>query len=184
MNKFSKDLIDKMEQIKLFAFDSDGVLTDGGMYYSETGDELKKFNTRDGGGILLLKLVGIKTALVTSETIGLIQRRATKLQIDHCIQTHTDKWTVLQKFLSNLKLSPDQVSYIGDDINDLTVMEKVGLSMAVADAVADVQKMADIILKTKGGNGAVREGAEAILRSTNQYEQALLNYFDHKKKMS
>lgn len=171
----------KMSQIKLFVSDIDGVLTDAGMYYTENGDELKKFNTRDGAGFWLLHNAGIQTALITSELVNLVRRRATKLKIDHLFQVKGDKWNVLKKLIADLNLTPENVSYIGDDINDITCIENVGLSFAVADAVDEVKNRVDFILSKKGGEGAVREAVELILKTTNQYQPVLELYFEQKR---
>jgi YrbI family 3-deoxy-D-manno-octulosonate 8-phosphate phosphatase len=176
------NLTKKMAKIKLFASDVDGVLTDSGMYYSESGDELKKFNTRDGGGFWLLRSVGIKTALITSESVDLVKRRARKLQVDHLRQVTYDKLAALNRLMDELNLKPENVSYIGDDINDLTILEVVGLSFAVADAVSEVRNGADVILDHKGGDGAVREAAELLLKTTGRYDEALRIYM-HQKEM-
>lgn len=173
--------VDKMKKIKLFSSDIDGVMTDAGMYYSETGDELKKFNTRDGGGLMLLQLAGVKTVLITSETVDLVKRRAKKLKVDYLFQVTGDKWFTMEKLIRELGLQPENVSHIGDDINDITLMEKVGLRFAVADAVDDVKSRVDIVLTKKGGEGAVREAAELILRKTGKYDQALEKYFEFKR---
>lgn len=151
-------------KIKLFATDVDGVLTDAGMYYTENGDELKKFNTRDGKGIELLRNKGIKTAILTSEDTKIVQARAKKLQINHVYQGVKDKLTVLKKILHEEGLSLNEVAYIGDDINDIETLQAVGLKACPKDAVHKVKKVKGIkILKTKGGEGAVREFCEMIL---------------------
>ena len=170
-----------ISKIKLFVSDVDGVLTDAGMYYTENGDELKKFNTRDGGGIWLLKNAGIKTALITSEQTEMVKRRAKKIQVDYFHSVKGDKWRTLEILLNELNLTAENVSYIGDDINDITIIEKVGLSFTVADAVDEIQKRVDIILTKKGGEGAVREAAELILKSNGLYESALNEYLRQKR---
>ena len=174
-------IIERMKKIRLFASDIDGVMTDSGMYYSEHGDELKKFNTRDGGGFMLMKQIGIPSALITSESVKLVQYRAKKLKIDHLFQVKGDKLLVLKDLLVKLNLSLENVSYIGDDINDITMFENVGLAFAVADAVEDIRTRAHWVLDKRGGEGAVREAAELILKNTGQYEIALQNYLDQKR---
>ncbi len=149
--------------IRLFATDVDGVLTDAGMYYSESGDEFKKFNTRDGMGIKLLQKAGIVTALITQENTKLVLRRARKLTIPEVHQGAYDKLSVLQDLVSRYGLTMEQVAYIGDDVNDLAALKAVGLSAAPADGASIVLKTVRYVCRKKGGEGAVRELADLIL---------------------
>ena len=171
----------KILPIKLFITDVDGVLTDGGMYYTETGDEFKKFNTRDGGGLFLLQLVGIKTVIVTSEDTKIVQRRAQKLQVDALFQGTKNKLLALGELLKRYDLEKHEVAFVGDDINDLLIMKEVGFSIAVADATREVKRIADHVLHSKGGQGAVREAAELILDVQGKYQLALQCYLESKK---
>jgi YrbI family 3-deoxy-D-manno-octulosonate 8-phosphate phosphatase len=151
--------------VKLVAMDCDGVLTDAGMYYAENGDELKKFNTKDGMGIGLLHNAGIKTAIITGENTKLVRRRAEKLGIQNIYLGIKDKKKVMDELLKQLNLNYDEVAYIGDDINDLEVLRKVNFSFSVSDGMEIVRNQADYVTKAKGGQGAVREVAEIILNS-------------------
>ena len=165
MVEIPASLRQKLASIKLLAMDVDGVLTDGGMYYSEHGDELKKFNTRDGKGIELLRNAGIKTAFITSEKTQIVERRAAKLRIDELYQGVEDKLSALQQIMSKYGLNYDEVAYIGDDINDLQVLQTVGLAITVADGLPENQNIAHYVTKAKGGEGAVREIATLILEA-------------------
>ena len=156
-------LLPVLKAIRLFATDVDGVLTDAGMYYSETGDEWKKFNTRDGMGIKLLQKAGVITAIVTQERTKLVARRAEKLAIPELHQGVMDKLSLIRQMAGRYGLSLREVAYIGDDINDLEALEAVGFSAAPADGMASVLATVDYVCKTKGGEGAVREIAEMIL---------------------
>jgi len=149
--------------IRLFATDVDGVLTDAGMYYSETGDEWKKFNTRDGMGIKLLQKAGVITAIVTQERTKLVARRAEKLAIPELHQGVMDKLSLIRDMAQRYGLSLREVAYIGDDVNDLEALQAVGFSAAPADGMAPVLATVDYVCKKKGGEGAVREIAEMIL---------------------
>lgn len=149
--------------IRLLATDVDGVLTDAGMYYSEGGDEWKKFNTRDGMGIKLLQRAGLLTAVITQERTKLVARRAEKLAIPEVHQGAHDKLAVLRDILGRHGLELSQVAYIGDDVNDLETLRAVGFSAAPADAVSDVRKAVHYVCRKKGGEGAVREVADLIL---------------------
>lgn len=154
-------------QIKILLTDSDGVLTDGGMYYSESGDELKKFNTKDGMAFQLLKEKGIKTGIITGENRELVRRRAEKLNVDEIYMGIQNKIRVIDEICSKYEYDYSNIAYIGDDINDLEVIRKVGFGCCVADGMECVKKVADYITNSKGGKGAVREVAEIILSNLN-----------------
>ncbi len=154
------------KQIKLFLTDVDGVLTDAGMYYSENGDELKKFNTHDGMGIQLLKQAGIKTGIITSENTKIVENRARKLQVDYLYQGKREggKLAAAKEICKKEGITLNDVAYIGDDINCLELLSAVGNAFCPADAVAKVKNIANIhVLKLKGGEGAVREAVELLL---------------------
>jgi 3-deoxy-D-manno-octulosonate 8-phosphate phosphatase (KDO 8-P phosphatase) len=155
--------ISVLRSIKLFATDVDGVLTDGGMYYAESGDEWKKFNTRDGMGIKLLQKAGIITAIVTQERTKLVARRAEKLTIPELHQGVMDKLSLVREMAARYGLTLGQVAYIGDDINDLETLKAVGFSATPADGMPQVTAVVDYICRKKGGEGAVREIIEMIL---------------------
>lgn len=155
----------KLKHIRLFATDVDGVLTDAGMYYTEAGDELKKFNTRDGMGIKLLQKSGVITAIVTQERTKLVARRAEKLTIPELHQGVMDKLSCIRALAERYRLSLTQVAYIGDDVNDLEALTVVGFSAAPADAMPVVKAAVSYVCKAKGGEGAVREIADMILEA-------------------
>jgi YrbI family 3-deoxy-D-manno-octulosonate 8-phosphate phosphatase len=154
-----------LSQIRLFATDVDGVLTDAGMYYAESGDEWKKFNTRDGMGIKLLQRAGIVTAIVTQERTKLVARRAEKLAIPELHQGVMDKLSLIREMATRHGLTLSQVAYIGDDINDLEALKAVGFSATPADGMPQVAAAVDYICQKKGGEGAVREIIEMILEA-------------------
>lgn len=152
--------------VKLFLSDVDGVLTDAGMYYSENGDELKKFNTRDGMGFNLLQKAGIKTGIVTTEVTQLVERRAQKLKIDFLYQGKRDggKLAAACEICEKLGIGMDEVAYIGDDINCYDLLCAVGRAACPADALDKISSIPGIIhLTRRGGEGAVREFVEMIL---------------------
>lgn len=158
MQKFKKSELNvDPSQIKLFLSDVDGVLTDAGMYYSEKGDELKKFSTYDGMAFRLLKEKGIKVGIITSEDCELNRRRAEKLKLDYHFHGVKNKLEVLEGLVKELGISFSQLAYIGDDINDLEVLREVGIAACPANARAEVKSIPGIVeLETKGGKGAVR----------------------------
>lgn len=155
----------RLSGIKLFATDVDGVLTDAGMYYAESGDEWKKFNTRDGMGIKLLQKAGFITAIVTQERTKIVARRGEKLGMPEVHQGVMDKLTLIREMAGRHGLSLSEVAYIGDDVNDLEALRAVGFSAAPADGMPDICRIVDYVCKKKGGEGAVREIAELLLHA-------------------
>ena len=156
------------KKIKLFLSDVDGVLTDGGMYYTENGDELKKFNTRDGMAFQLLREAGIKTGIITSEDTKTVERRAGKLKVDYLFQGKKEggKLAAAMEICEKEGIVLDEVAYIGDDINCLQLLMSVGLPACPADAVDKILDVNNILrLTKKGGQSVVREFAEIILIS-------------------
>jgi YrbI family 3-deoxy-D-manno-octulosonate 8-phosphate phosphatase len=146
----------------------DGVLTDAGMYYSESGDEWKKFNTRDGMGIKLLQRAGLITAIITQERTRLVARRAEKLAIPELHQGVMDKLSVIRDMAVRHGIALDQVAYIGDDVNDIEALKAVGLSASPADGLPQVVRVVKYVCRKKGGEGAVRELADMILEAQGQ----------------
>jgi YrbI family 3-deoxy-D-manno-octulosonate 8-phosphate phosphatase len=161
-----------LREIRLFATDVDGVLTDAGMYYSESGDEWKKFNTRDGMGIKLLQKAGLITAIVTQERTKLVARRAERLAIPELHQGVMDKLSVIRNMALRNGISLEQVAYIGDDVNDIEALKAVGFSAAPADGLPQILQIVDYVCQMRGGEGAVRELAEMILQSRHDAKMA------------
>lgn len=154
------------KNIKLFLSDVDGVLTDAGMYYAENGDELKKFNTRDGMGFQLLMSAGIKTGIITSENTKIVENRAKKLKLDYLYQGKREggKLASAIEICNKESISLDEVAYIGDDINCFDLLSSVGFPACPSDALDKIKAIPNIlILNKKGGDGAVRELADKIL---------------------
>jgi 3-deoxy-D-manno-octulosonate 8-phosphate phosphatase (KDO 8-P phosphatase) len=164
----SSQVRDRARKIRLVAMDADGVLTDAGMYYTASGDELKKFNTRDGMGVALVREAGLKTAILTRESTRLVERRGAKMRIDHVFIGVTDKLTCMRDLVSELGLTLEQVAYIGDDVNDFELLCHVGLAVAVRDASRLPKSVAHLITEAKGGEGAVRELCEIILEAQRE----------------
>jgi len=155
------------QDIQLFATDVDGVLTDAGMYYSEYGDELKKFNTHDGKAFELMRKAGLKVAMITSEDTKIVERRAKKLKVDYLFQgkEHGGKLAALQQICTELGIDLMQVAYIGDDINCQEALQAVGLAACPANALPSIKEIPGIIvLSQQGGNGVVREFYQEHLR--------------------
>lgn len=154
----------KIENIKMVLTDCDGCLTDGGMYYSEHGDELKKFNTRDGMGFRLLREHGIHIGIITGEKMDLLSRRANKLQLDILKMGIENKLQTVKELCAEYQITLDEVAYIGDDLNDIEVIDQVGFGCSVKDGMEMVKRKAIYVTKAKGGEGAIREIADMILK--------------------
>ena len=156
------------KDLKLFATDVDGVLTDAGMYYGESGEELKKFNTRDGMGIKLLQAEGVMIAIITMEQTKIVARRAKKLGVTEVFQGAKDKVSVLARLSEKFNIPFEQMAYMGDDVNDVGALQTVGYAAAPADCVDQVRQMVHYICQKKGGEGAVREVIDMILAARHR----------------
>ena len=158
------NLTQKAKKIKLLLTDNDGVLTDGGVFYGETGEVLKKFNIRDGMGVERLRnFADCEVGIITGELSPSVAKRAEKLKITELHLGVKNKPAVLHEILSRKNLLAEEIAYIGDDVNDIEIMKLVGLSACPADAISFAKKQADYICENNGGNGAFRELAELII---------------------
>ena len=160
----TKDIRLKCKKIKLVITDVDGVLTDGGMYYSEEGEVLKKFNTKDGMGVELLHKASIKTIFLTKENSKTVKTRGKKVKADAVYINISFKEKELLNICKKFKITPIQIAYIGDDVNDIKIMNKVGFSACPNDAIKDIKQNSDYISNLCGGNGVFRDIAELILK--------------------
>lgn len=156
-------LREKAARIEYFFADVDGTLTDGTVFYSSTGELLKKFNLRDGTGYFLLRQTGIKTGIITTEESPIVAKRVEKLKIDEYIFGTGKKLESIKSFVRNKNISLDRIAFIGDEINDLRLLQECGLSFAVADADHRLIQICDIVCNKKGGEGAFREAVERLL---------------------
>lgn len=154
---------ERLRRIKLLLLDVDGVLTDGGVYYSNSGEELKKFNIQDGLGIVKLQRSGVRVGLITGRVSKIVERRAAELGITEVHQNLDDKAGAFEEICRRLGVREDEVAYIGDDEPDLPVLRRVGFSAAPKDAVASVAKSVQYLCRRVGGHGAVREVIDLIL---------------------
>lgn len=167
-NLMRKHVLLRREQqaIKLFLCDVDGTLTDGGMYYSEKGDELKRFNTRDGMGFQMLREAGIKTGIITSEDTNIVSNRAKKLKVDYLCQGRRDggKLACAEDICQEMGISLNEIAYIGDDVNCIELLSKAGVAACPADACDQVKAIPGIkVMNKRGGEGCVRELIEQLL---------------------
>ncbi len=158
-------LAERMRNLRFVASDIDGCLTDSGMYYTENGDELKKFNTRDGKGFDLLKNRGLVTGIITQEDRELNERRAKKLRVDELHQNAKDKVAVMQTILDRHGLDWPQAAFFGDDLGDVELLRRVGVSACPVDAIPEVRAVVDFVVDVPGGHGAFRIFAERILEA-------------------
>lgn len=150
-------------EIKVILTDIDGVWTDGGMYYDGTDTEMKRFHTYDSAGILFAHHLGILVGIITGEDTKIVQRRANKLKVDYCFLGVKDKVAVARKICEDLNISINEVAYIGDDINDIKLLDLVGIAGAPSSAPLYIQKHVNIVTRKRGGDGAFREFVETIL---------------------
>ena len=161
------ELVARARRVALVLADNDGVLTDGTVFVSEVGEELKQYSLRDGMGVERLRNAGVQTAIVTREKSAIVRRRAEKLQLPFVWEGVRDKREHLQKILVEARLGVDQLAYIGDDVNDLGILEAIapaGLTAAPADAMSIVRDSVHYVCEAPGGRGAFRDFAEWILR--------------------
>jgi YrbI family 3-deoxy-D-manno-octulosonate 8-phosphate phosphatase len=163
---------------KLILTDIDGVWTDGGMYYDNSGNELKRYTTADSAGVLFCRLLDIKMGVVTGEENNIVLNRCKKLQIDTLFMGVNDKLKVVTNLCDELNISLKDVAYVGDDINDIPVLKNVGISACPANAPDYVKKHTNFVLTKNGGNGVFREFVEKILIENNMLDIALERYFN------
>lgn len=161
---------------KLVITDIDGVWTDGGMYYDQTGNEWKKFNTSDSAGVLFLRYLNIPVAIITGETTEIVARRAQKLQIELLFQGVKNKVEVAEDLCKKLNIQLHEVAFMGDDLGDMLLLEKVGISGAPDNAAPYVKNLASIVTNKKGGDGAFREFVEIILEKEGKLTEVLEKY--------
>lgn len=166
-----RGLAKRLATIKLVLLDVDGVLTDGSLFYGPEGQLSKRFNVRDGLGIRLLQNAGLEVAFLSGGRGGATEARAQHLGIRHCLVGATDKPQALTELCQCVGVGPEQIVYVGDDLNDLALRGRVGVLIATADAVEPLRRRADAVLHRKGGHGAVRELAERLLQSRGEWEQ-------------
>ena len=167
---------EKIKPIKLLILDVDGVLTDGKIIYNDRGEEIKAFHVRDGHGLKLLMRAGIGIALITGRKSKVVLHRARDLGIKNVYQRVTNKIEVYEKILKGKKLKDENVGFVGDDLVDIPVLKRVGFSAAVGDAIPEVREVADYVASKKGGEGAVREICELLLKVQNKWEEITERY--------
>ena len=174
--KLSAAVTEAAKKIKLVLLDVDGVLTDGRLYYGNSGEEMKAFNIQDGLGIKLLQKGDIQVGIITGRVSALLQRRADELSIDPVVQGREDKLTALNELLETMDVQLDEIAFVGDDLPDLAVIRRVGLGITPANGSAIVAAQAHWQTSKAGGQGAVREIAEMILEAQGKLQPILATF--------
>jgi 3-deoxy-D-manno-octulosonate 8-phosphate phosphatase (KDO 8-P phosphatase) len=167
---------DRAAAVTLLALDVDGVLTDGRITYSATGEELKSFDIKDGLGIKLLQRAGVEVAIITGRRSAMVERRAAELGIETIVQGREDKLRALQELCEERGHTLAQCAYMGDDLPDLGAVKAAGIGLSVADGAAAVRAVADWVSRREGGRGAVREACEALLEARGQRDELEARY--------
>ena len=170
---YSEKTIEQAKKIKAIVFDVDGVLTDGGIVYDNAGMEFKRFNVKDGQIIKYLKRTEISTAVITGRDSLVVRNRCEELKIDKHYHGIKNKLETYQKLKEKWQLTDEQIAYVGDDINDLPVLVRCGLSCTPSDGHYKVKEHVDLVLKSKGGEGVLRELADLVLEAQNRYEDII-----------
>jgi 3-deoxy-D-manno-octulosonate 8-phosphate phosphatase (KDO 8-P phosphatase) len=168
--------LDHARNIRLIAFDIDGIMTDGGLYLADSGEEFKRFNSLDGHGLKMLKASGVQLAIITGRTSRCVEMRARNLGIPHVFQGVEHKLAAMQTLLAQLDIPADHAAFMGDDVVDLPVMRRVGLAFSVPDAPALVHQHAHYITQRRGGHGAVREVCEWLMAAQGTLDSQLAPY--------
>jgi len=178
MQRVNAEVRTRIEKIRLLGLDVDGVMTDGRLYYHDDGTESKAFDVRDGHGIKMLQKVGMEVFLISGRNSPMVDKRAMDLGISEVTQGVRDKVPVLERIASQKGLTLDQIAFVGDDLVDLPVMQRVGLAVTVADASEHLFEKAHYVTLAPGGRGAVREVVELILGVRGLWEKAVHHYYE------
>ena len=168
---------EKLKNIKLLLLDVDGVLTDGKIVYTDSGEQIKAFDVKDGHGLKLLMRSGAEVVLITGRESKVVLHRARDLGIQEVYQKVTHKIEIYEKILKEKNLEDIHVGFVGDDLIDIPVLKRVGFSAAVEDAIPEVKEIVDYVTSKKGGEGAVREVCELLLKSQNKWEELTERYY-------
>jgi 3-deoxy-D-manno-octulosonate 8-phosphate phosphatase (KDO 8-P phosphatase) len=164
------------ENVKLVVFDVDGVLTDGAIIWQDQGWDAKVFDVKDGFGILLLRRAGIEVGFVTGRTSVAVEQRAKDLGVHFVVQGADDKVSALRDIMLKAGVREDETAFVGDDLNDLAVLRRVGFSAAPADAIAEVKTVVELVTKAPGGKGCAREVAERVLKAQHRWNGIVEKY--------
>ncbi|WP_245579347.1 KdsC family phosphatase [Chitinilyticum aquatile] len=169
-------MVESAKSVRLMIFDVDGVMTDGSLYYTDTGEEVKAFNSLDGHGLKMLRASGVRLAIITGRTSALVANRAAHLGIDYLHQGAHDKLAVFEQLLQEAGVSAAECGYMGDDVVDLPVMRRVGFAVAVPESPELVLQASHYVTGRGGGCGAVRELCEYLLQAQGNWERVMAPY--------
>ncbi|MEQ9544712.1 MAG: HAD hydrolase family protein [Marinobacter sp.] len=169
-------ILEKAASIRLLALDVDGIMTDGKLFFSATGDEMKGFNILDGLGLKQVMAAGITVAVITGRTSPLTEKRMGDLGVPHLMQGREDKKVALQELVDSLDVSPEEIAYMGDDLPDLPAIRFAGLGITVPNGYWLVREQADVCTSVPGGSGAVREACDLLLTACGQLDNTLAAY--------
>lgn len=175
-SKSWQQALPKAKAIKLLLLDVDGVLTDGNLIYSYEGNESKSFNTQDGFGLRMLQDSGVDVGIITARSSAALTRRSEDLKISHLYQGSSNKLDAYKEICKKTGLKPFEIAYMGDDWLDMVLLKRVGLSVAPANAVIEIQEMVHYVTSQSGGHGAVRELCDLILTATGEHQKLLQQY--------
>ena len=178
-NGASDDIVSRASRIKLLLMDCDGVLTDGRIWLTPDGDEQKSFHARDGQGISVWHRAGFKSGIISGRASSGVERRAHELKMQYVHQFSKNKVIALEEVVADANVSLDECCYIGDDLGDIAIMRRVGLAVAVADAAEDTKATAHYVTTRNGGDAAVREVIELILKAQNRWDELVAQVVTH-----
>ena len=176
MSNLPADLVGRASRVSVLLIDVDGVLTDGRIVYADYGDELKFFDVQDGAGLVFWHRVGLKSAIITARRSRLLKRRAQEMRIDFLKQQCLIKLPAYQEMLRKFRVCDEQVCAIGDDLMELPILRRVGLAVAVPNAVEEIKLISHHVTRRPGGRGAVREVVDLILKAKGLWDQVLQRY--------
>jgi len=177
--RITEELRALLAAVETIVLDVDGVLTRGDIIYTDSGEEAKAFDVKDGLGIRVAGAAGLRVVLMTGRVSSVVQRRARDLHVTHVLQRTGDKAAALRAFAAENQIPLERIAFMGDDLNDREAMRAAGVAMAPADAVAEVRREADLVTEAPGGRGAAREAIEAILRAQDRWETAVDEYLNY-----
>ncbi len=174
--RLMREIIEKAKKLKLLILDVDGVLTDGRLFFDDQGKEYKCFHARDGHGIKLLRQTGVEVAVISGRQSNSVAMRMKSLGVEAVYQGHENKIAAFNEIVKKMSIEPEQIAHVGDDLLDLPIMTRVGLSIAVHDANHFVKENADWCTQTQGGLGAVREVCDFIMQAQGTFDSVLEKY--------
>ena len=174
-------LLEKARHIEALVLDVDGILSDGFVTLTNTGDEIKSFDIRDGLGMKLVQKIGLKVIIITGRKSNIVEKRMTDLGVDLIFQGREDKGTALKEACKQLNLDPEDCLYMGDDWPDLSAFAIAGMKITVPNGHIEVRRRADLVTQAYGGRGAVREVCDLLLEAKEQYQQVLADYLHGEK---